>query len=91
MTHGYEWNLERLKIFNSAYDADKAWVKELIIEKKIDWLWMCIVVYMWMVKAFHKLIQSENKLYSYLNKSISLAKNNMSHNFQKLELLWLVT
>ena len=37
MTHGYEWNLEQLKIFISAYDADKAWVKELIIEKK-DWL-----------------------------------------------------
>ena len=54
VTHGYEWNLEQLKIFISAYDADKAWVKELIIEKKIDWLWMCIAVYRWMVKAFHK-------------------------------------
>ena len=37
MTHGYEWSLEQLKIFISAYDTDKAWVKELFIEKK-DWL-----------------------------------------------------
>ena len=34
VTHGYERNLEKLKIFITVYDADKAWVKELIIEKK---------------------------------------------------------
>ena len=28
-----EGNLEQIKIFNSAYDADEAWVKELVIEK----------------------------------------------------------
>ena len=28
-----EWNLDQIKNFINAYDADKAWVKELIIEK----------------------------------------------------------
>ena len=54
VTHGYEGNLDQIKIFISAYDADKTWVKDLIIERNADWLWMWIAVYRWIVDAFLK-------------------------------------
>ena len=41
-------------IFIGAYDAVEAWGEEFIIEKKIDWLWMCIAMYRWIVEAFYK-------------------------------------
>ena len=36
VTHGYIGNWKQIKIFISAFDADKAWVKELIIYKEVD-------------------------------------------------------
>ena len=51
-----DMNETQLKIFISAYDdAYKAWVKELIMKENIDWLWMCLAVNGWMVKAFQKI------------------------------------
>ena len=70
MTHGYEWNLEQLKIFICAYDADKASFKELFIETK-DWLTLNVHSSVQVDgQSISQIMQLENNLYSYFDKAI---------------------